>query len=111
MKLVRMDKSARVRATAAMFVGDVFRQSLTEGLSQQVRVSAISFESGGRNTIHTHDYDQVLVITEGDGIVATETEEHAVTAGDVAVIPAGEKHWHGAQPGKSMTHLAISASR
>ena len=32
-----------------------------------------------------------------------------MTAGDVAFIPANTKHWHGAKPGKDMTHWAILA--
>jgi quercetin dioxygenase-like cupin family protein len=39
--------------------------------------------------------------------VATEGEEVRVRAGDVVVIPAGEKHWHGATPTTAMAHLAI----
>ena len=31
-----------------------------------------------------------------------------LTAGDVVWIPPGEEHWHGAAPGSSMLHLAIS---
>jgi quercetin dioxygenase-like cupin family protein len=45
-----------------------------------------------------------------EGIVATEHEEQTVRAGDVAYIPAGERHWHGAKPGLDMTHLAILGS-
>jgi len=29
----------------------------------------------------------------------------------VAIIPAGERHWHGAAPGKTMSHLTITARR
>ena len=34
----------------------------------------------------------------------------AVSAGDVAYIPAGERHWHGAKAGSDMTHLAVLGS-
>jgi quercetin dioxygenase-like cupin family protein len=111
MKLLRLEESARVRATAPMFVGEVFRQGLTDGLSDHLKVGVVSFRDGGRNTLHTHEADQLLIITEGEGTVATETEEHEVTVGDAVFIPAGERHWHGARPGKSMTHLAISVAR
>src|SRR2546430_8296550 len=39
--------------------------------------------------------DQILIVTEGEGVVADEREERVVTAGDVAFIPANTKHWHG----------------
>ncbi|MGI8925900.1 MAG: cupin domain-containing protein [Tepidiformaceae bacterium] len=54
-----------------------------------------------------HAPDQVLYIIEGAGIVATREQEHSVAAGDVAHIPAGEAHWHGAAPGADMAHLSI----
>jgi quercetin dioxygenase-like cupin family protein len=51
-----------------------------------------------------------LIVTEGKGILATESERKEITVGDVAVIPAGEKHWHGATDDSAMTHIAISAA-
>jgi quercetin dioxygenase-like cupin family protein len=111
MKLLRIDKYVSARVTDPMFLGKVLRQGLTDGLSEQVRVAVVEFQDGARNTLHTHNRDQVLIITEGEGVVATETEEHLVTVGDVIFIPAGEQHWHGAQPRHSMTHLAIIESR
>ena len=110
MKIVRMDKSERVKyVDNPIVVGDVYRQGFAEGYSKSIRVGVVDFENGGRNTLHTHETDQVLIFTEGEGIVATETEEHKVTAGDVAIILGGEKHWHGAQPGHSMKQLGIMA--
>jgi quercetin dioxygenase-like cupin family protein len=46
--------------------------------------------------MHTHSSDQVLFVTEGTGIIATETTQQEITVGDVVHIPAEEKHWHGA---------------
>lgn len=111
MKLLRPDESPRVRATDPMFVGEVYRQNLTGDLGQHLRVSLVSFQSGARNTFHTHASDQILIITEGEGIVATETEERPVTAGEIVFFRAGERHWHGAQPGRAMAHLSIQAVR
>ncbi len=107
MKRLRIEDAARSRATSAIFEGTVYTQPLTEGLSKQLRVSVVSFQDGARNKLHAHDVDQLLVITEGEGTVATPAEELAVSAGDVVFIPAGEQHWHGARPGGSMTHLSI----
>ena len=49
----------------------------------------------------------MLVIADGRGLIATETETYEVERGDVIVVPAGELHWHGALPGETMTHLSI----
>jgi len=49
-----------------------------------------------------------MTVTSGVGLVQREdgpVEE--IRAGDVVWFPADEKHWHGARPGKSMTHIAI----
>ncbi len=75
---------------------------------RDLRVVEVHFKGGARNRLHTHTTDQVLLITEGEGIVATRTEEREVVPGDVAYVPAGEEHWHGARPGRDMTHLAIN---
>lgn len=97
-------------ATGAIFRGAVHAKRMVgDQQSQQVTAALIHFEPGGRNILHTHTFDQVLYITEGEGIVATEQEEIVVRAGDLVLIPAGEKHWHGATPTTAMTHLAIGA--
>ena len=31
-----------------------------------------------------------------------------ITPGDVVVIPAGEKHWHGATKDSSLSHIFVS---
>lgn len=108
MHIIRHDDSTTERANAPIFVGDVGRRGLVGAeQSDTVTVGLIEFEAGGRNKLHTHTFDQVLYITKGEGIVATELEEHRVRPGDVAVINAGEKHWHGAGQHSAMSHLAI----
>jgi quercetin dioxygenase-like cupin family protein len=106
MQIVRKGKEERT--TAPIFRGEVYRTGMVgEGETNQLHLGVVRFAAGGRNVFHTHTYDQVLYVTEGEGIVATEQEEHRVRAGDVAVIPAGEKHWHGGTEATGMTHLAI----
>jgi quercetin dioxygenase-like cupin family protein len=63
---------------------------------------------GARTAWHTHPLGQTLIITAGCGWVqhwGGPIEE--VRPGDVVSIPPGEKHWHGASPTTSMTHLAV----
>jgi 4-carboxymuconolactone decarboxylase len=69
----------------------------------------VTFSPGARSNWHTHPIMQVLVVTAGVGRVQQwggETQE--IRPGDVVRIPAGVKHWHGAAPDSSMTHLAIT---
>lgn len=69
----------------------------------------VKFAAGATNIFHTHDTGQVLYVTEGTGIVATETEEIILKPGMIAYIPAGEKHRHGATNDSAFAHLSISA--
>lgn len=111
MKVIRSDSSKVEPVEGGIFRGGVGRRQLAgTDESTQVNVGYISFAAGGRNVFHRHTVDQLLYITEGEGIVATEGEEVVVRAGDIVVIPAGEKHWHGATPTTAMTHLSITLS-
>ena len=108
MKLVRQDRSEAQPNSSPIFVGTVRTQNLVaEGEADLLRVTAVTFEDGARNRWHAHTTDQVLVVTEGRGIVATEERELRVGPGDVVLIPAGQRHWHGAEPGEMLTHLSI----
>lgn len=108
MKRFRQDRQMAIRNTGEIFVGEVFTQNLvTEDDAPSQRVTAVTFEDGARNRWHYHSTEQVLVVTDGEGIVANEDEVLRVTAGDVVLISAGERHWHGAAEGASMTHLSI----
>jgi quercetin dioxygenase-like cupin family protein len=103
-----MTPAGRTRTSAPIFSGHVETQTAVGGeVSQDLRVSEITFKDGGRNRWHIHTTDQVLVVTEGEGLIAVEGEQRDLVAGDVALIPANTKHWHGAKPGKDMTHLSI----
>lgn len=90
-----------------MFIGAVDSQAIIGDEARDLRITEHTFRDGARNRLHTHTTDQILIVTAGEGIVATEHEERTVRAGDIAYIPAGERHWHGAKPGMDMTHLAV----
>ena len=108
MKLIKQQREAAVPNPSPIFEGTVRTQNLVaEGDASLLRVTAVTFEDGARNKLHRHTTDQVLVVTHGRGIVATESEELRVGAGDVVLVTAGERHWHGAEPGQDFTHLSI----
>jgi len=75
-----------------------------EGIS----LSLVTFEDGALTHWHEHPGEQILYILEGKGRVGNASEEIHVTAGDVVYTRPGEKHWHGAAPGSSMTHISIT---
>ncbi len=108
MKVVRMDKVEKVSAASPLFTGsDVSRQPLAPD-SNDFNISVVSFGQGVKNKLHYHESDQVLVVTEGRGVVATEHEHAEVTPGDVIFAPAGERHWHGALPDTTFAHITIT---
>ena len=70
--------------------------------------ASVTFEPGARTAWHTHPIGQTLVVTEGEGWVQQEGRAiQVMRSGDVVWIPAGVRHWHGASPTTSVTHLAI----
>ena len=76
--------------------------------TDQYSFSLVSFYDGAKNHFHTHTSDQILFATEGVGIVANESEEIRMKAGDTAFIPAGEKHWHGAADAEDFFHISLT---
>jgi len=107
-RVVRVSPAARARSAAEIFRGHVQTQTVIDEGSRDLRLIEVAFKSGARNRLHVHTTDQILVITEGQGFVGSASEQHEVTVGDVAFIPAGEPHWHGAKPGQDMTHWSMT---
>ena len=113
MKVVKRDEPpVEERTGAAIFVGGRVRGHSIVGkeMSSYYNFTSVSFDPGARTKFHAHTSDQVLYVLEGAGIVADESQEVAVEAGDAAWIPAGEKHWHGAGPDSSFTHISLQAA-
>jgi len=108
MKIVKIEKVSKESATSPLFTGtDVTRQPL--GLdSKEFTVNVVNFGKGVRNKFHTHDGEQLLIVTGGRGIVATEREQKVVIPGDIILFSAGEKHWHGATEDSEFSHLYVT---
>jgi quercetin dioxygenase-like cupin family protein len=106
-RVIRVTKAGRERSDNPIFVGEVDYQTAVGEESRDLRLSEVHFNHGAVNRPHVHTTDQILVVTEGDGLLATDEEDHDITVGDVAFIPANTKHWHGARPGRDMTHWSI----
>ena len=68
----------------------------------------VTFEPGARTAWHTHPLGQLLIVTTGTGRVQRWGDAiDEIRQGDVVWIPPGQKHWHGAAPDHSMTHIGI----
>ncbi|HXG36756.1 MAG TPA: cupin domain-containing protein [Dehalococcoidia bacterium] len=87
----------------------VFTQPLvTEQDVKIQRLTLVRFTKGARTRLHTHTYDQVLMATEGRGLVSVDGHEHELNAGQIIVIPSGTPHWHGAKDESPFAHINIA---
>jgi quercetin dioxygenase-like cupin family protein len=111
MKVVKLSDVQSESVNTPLFTGgEVNRQTpFAADELTNVNFGVVSFGAGSRNKMHRHTSDQILIITEGTGVVATTAEERTVSAGDVVLIPAGEDHWHGAPGETAMAHITIQA--
>ena len=110
MKVIKIDEvEVHESEDDALFTGGkVYAQFLVDDkTAKDINVGLVTFSPGARNLFHTHTCEQVLYVTDGKGIVATEDEEIVATPGMIFYIPPGEKHWHGASKDTSFTHIAI----
>jgi len=81
----------------------------------QVNIVNVTFEPGCRNHWHIHHATsgggQMLVCVGGRGWYQAEGEEPVeLLPGTVVHIPAGVKHWHGADKNSWMAHLSVEVA-
>jgi 4-carboxymuconolactone decarboxylase len=99
--------------SATNFTGEARLEVLFETLAPlHASGGSVTFEPRARTAWHTHPAGQILIVTAGTGRVqgwGGPIEE--IRTGDVVQIQAGQKHWHGAAPKASMTHIAITEPR
>ena len=97
------------QGTSDRFSGTVKITSLfTANAPSRVTGGKVTFEPGARTAWHSHPVGQTLIVTAGTGrIQFWGGVIQELKTGDVVSIPPATKHWHGASPGSSMTHIAI----
>ena len=101
------------QAPAENFTGAARVEMLFETLDPlHASAGSVTFEPGARTAWHAHPAGQILIVTAGTGRVQRWGDRiEEIRMGDVVTIPAGQKHWHGAAPQASMTHIAITEPR
>src|SRR6185369_6319523 len=111
--ITRNGSRAMERGPEANFTGDVRIERLFDAVdSSHASGGFVTFAPGARTAWHSHPAGQILIVTTGTGRVQVWGQQvEEIRAGDVVRIPAGVKHWHGASPGASMTHLGITEVR
>lgn len=109
MKLIRNGSQPSAKGPEDYFTGTVRIDMPFKGEgAATVSGAFITFEPGARSVWHTHPVGQILIVTAGKGWTQCEGEEIVeINAGDIIVCPPGHKHWHGATPTTSLTHIAV----
>ena len=98
---------------AENFTGAARVEMLFEALDpSHASGGSVTFEPGARTAWHSHPRGQILIVTAGTGRVQRWGEpsrrfEPEMSSGS----PPAQKHWHGASPQASMTHIAITEHR
>ncbi|KAM0543863.1 hypothetical protein ACHAPJ_012100 [Fusarium lateritium] len=88
--------------TGGAWVDDIYR-------SEDGTVTTVMFEPGARTFWHRHEGGQTLRVLAGSGWVADEGREpQRITVGDTVWCQANTTHWHGADEGSYLVHLAFS---
>ena len=108
MQVVKMNDVPKTPRVSPLFTSEevTAQQLIPEGGDYNMFV--VNFGRGVRNKFHVHESDQILIVTEGKGIVATEEEQRVVSVGEIILFPAGEKHWHGATDDSEFSHIYIT---
>lgn len=108
MQVIKSSRVEKEPLSTPLFTGpEVSIQRLLPD-STEFDVNIVNFGKGVRNRFHAHDHEQVLIVTAGRGYVATEAETIEIGPGDVVLIPANEKHWHGAAEDTELSHIYVS---
>jgi quercetin dioxygenase-like cupin family protein len=108
-KITKARSQAPTKGSADNFTGQVKIEPLFQpNESSRTSGAMVTFEPGARTAWHTHPLGQILIVTEGTGYVQQWGGSiQKIQKGDVVWTPPGVKHWHGATPKTSMTHIAI----
>src|SRR6476620_4573565 len=108
-EIMKKDLQEQVAGPADFFTGRAtIGGQFPRDEPSRVTGAIVTFEPGARTAWHSHPLGQTLVVIEGAGW--TQVEDGTVQvfeAGDIVLCPHNSRHWHGARPDSSMTHVAI----
>lgn len=102
------DKPAR--GPASNFTGSVATDTPFRGTGpSRLSGARVIFQPGARSNWHSHPLGQLLFVTQGRGLIQDEGGTvRMIRAGDAIWTAPGVRHWHGAAPDSSMTHVGVS---
>ena len=97
---------------ANFFIGNSYLNPLAKVDDSNLSLFNVTFEPRCRNNWHIHHANngggQVLICVEGEGWYQEEGKEpQSLKEGDIVVIPANVKHWHGAKNDSWFSHISL----
>lgn len=112
MRIFRSSEAPVGPVDPATFIGRATVQRLAhDDTGVSVGVYRVTFSDGARTNWHTHSGPQWLFVVEGRVRVQAEGgDRQDLEAGDAVVVAPGERHWHGAAPGSTGTHIAVNVN-
>ncbi len=101
---IETNQGPREWFTGAVYIDPVATPSGPSRLS----ASSVHFTPAARTAWHTHPHGQTIYVTEGIGLVQHRGGTiEVIRPGDSVFFEPDEDHWHGAAPGRFMTHLSM----
>jgi quercetin dioxygenase-like cupin family protein len=94
------------------FSGDVYMDVIHINPTAGIMCNHVTFLPGARTFWHTHERGQILEVKAGSGWICDKGgKPRRIRTGDMVVCEPGTTHWHGADDGSMMMHLAISLGK
>ena len=108
-RIIRETEQRVGPASPDNFTGEAISRGYFPAKEIGVSTGEVTFKPGARTAWHSHPRGQMLITTEGRGLVRQWGEAPIeMREGDAVWIPAGVKHWHGAAPDSGVTHIALA---
>jgi len=110
MKILKPEMLPSNPGPAEYFTGSVQITPFVAGEAPScITCASVAFQAGARSAWHTHPKGQLLIVTEGSGLIQEWGKPlRQIQKGDIIWTPPGVKHWHGASPSTNMTHTAVT---
>lgn len=111
MKIIKPEQVPKEVQRRPLFVGgeSTMQLLLPRGVGGSFFSCIRTWNPNTRSKFHSHSSDQMLIVTKGRGMIATESIRLSAAPGDIAFIPAEEKHWHGATEESTFIYIQIQA--
>ena len=109
MQITRSSDAETAPGPDEWFTGTVYIDAVaTPSEASRLGAASVHFAPGARTAWHTHPFGQTIYVTEGVGLCQRRgATVEVIRPGDRVFFEPDEDHWHGAAPGRFMTHMAM----